>query len=51
MGHTDASITQRVDGHVFEGAQVRLTEKLDALRESSTAPADIVALRRGVTQK
>jgi integrase len=47
MGHTDASITLRVYGHIFEGAQTRLTEKLDALRESTAASAgDIVGLRR-----
>lgn len=47
MGHTDASITLRVYGHVFEGAQARLTAKLDELRASTAAPtAEIVALRR-----
>lgn len=46
MGHTDASITLRVHGHVFEGAQVRLTAKLDALRESTATPSgEVVALR------
>jgi integrase len=46
MGHTDASITLRVYGHVFEGAQARLTAKLDELRASTAAPtAEIVALR------
>src|SRR5690242_3890732 len=31
MGHTDASITLRVYGHIFEGAQRRLTATLDQL--------------------
>lgn len=45
MGHTDASITLRVYGHLFEGAQARLTEKLDALRESTAAASgEVVAL-------
>jgi hypothetical protein len=50
MGHTDASITLRVYGHLFEGAQQRLTDQLDELRRVS-APAttdDVVTpLRRG----
>jgi integrase len=53
MGHTDASITLRVYGHVFEGAQARLTAKLDELRASTATPtAEIVgAMARRVTQK
>ncbi len=47
MGHTDALITLRVYGHLFEGAQARLTEKLDALRRSTAGAAgELVALRR-----
>ncbi|HEX9504771.1 MAG TPA: site-specific integrase, partial [Acidimicrobiia bacterium] len=47
MGHTDASITLRVYGHLFEGAQERLTEKLDALRrQSATTTGTVVALPR-----
>lgn len=47
MGHTDASITLRVYGHLFEGAQHRLTEKLDALREATQPTSGAVTpLRR-----
>jgi len=47
MGHTDASITLRVYGHLFEGAQERLTEKLDSLRrQSATTTGTVVALPR-----
>ena len=47
MGHADASITLRVYGHLFEGTQARLTEKLDALRQSTAGAAgELVALRR-----
>jgi len=47
MGHTDASITLRVYGHLFEGTQERLTDKLDALRASTAVPAaEVVELRR-----
>lgn len=39
MGHADASITLRVYGHLFEGAQQRLTDKLDELREATASGA------------
>jgi hypothetical protein len=35
MGHSDAAFTLRVYGHLFEGAQAKLSEKLDALREAT----------------
>jgi integrase len=47
MGHTDASITLRVYGHLFEGAQQRLTDKLDALRESTRPDlGEVIPLQR-----
>lgn len=39
MGHTDPAITLRLYGHLFEGAQQSLTDKLDALRNRTSAPA------------
>jgi integrase len=55
MGHSDAAFTLRVYGHLFEGAQAKLSEKLDALREATAnAPAmgTLVNLdaRRDLTQ-
>lgn len=38
MGHTDPSVTLRVYGHLFEGAQEELTDRLDRRRH---APAPI----------
>ena len=35
MGHSDASITLRVYGHLFKGTQARLSEQLGALREAT----------------
>lgn len=35
MGHSDASVTLRVYGHLFKGTQARLSEQLDALREAT----------------
>ena len=35
MGHGDPSITLKVYGHLFEGAQQKLTDQLDALREAT----------------
>ena len=47
MGHTNASITLRVYGHVFEGAQEKLTAKLDDLRASTAPPpAEVVPFPR-----
>ena len=55
MGHSDASFTLRVYGHLFEGAQAKLSEKLDALGEATTnSPAMGTLLnldaRRDLTQ-
>jgi integrase len=35
MGHTDPAVTLRVYGHLFDGAQEKLTAQLDELREQS----------------
>ncbi len=35
MGHSDPSVTLREYGHLIEGAQQRLTDDLDGLREST----------------
>jgi integrase len=40
MGHTDPTVTLRVYGHLFEGAQERLTDKIDALRERTSVPVE-----------
>jgi integrase len=54
MGHTDPAITLRVYGHLFDGAQEKLTAQLDDLREQTmAAPAgEVVSLdeRRAVTR-
>jgi len=55
MGHSDAAFTLRVYGHLFEGAQKALSEKLDALREATAkAPekGELIELemRRDLTQ-
>jgi hypothetical protein len=45
MGHSDPAVTLREYGHLFEGAQQKLTDQLDALRESTAidlAAADII---------
>jgi hypothetical protein len=39
MGHTDPTVTLRVYGHLFDGAQERLTAELDGLRERTRPPA------------
>lgn len=47
MGHGDPSVTLKVYGHLFEGAQQKLTDQLDVLREStegSSGPAQIIDL-------
>jgi len=50
MGHTDPSVTLRVYGHLFEGVQEELTERLDRRRRASapqaTSVAKVVGLRR-----
>jgi integrase len=38
MGHSDPAVTLRVYGHLFDGRQEQLTDKLDELRRS-TKPA------------
>ena len=51
MGHSDAAFTLRVYGHLFEGAQKALSEKLDALREATAnAPeiGELIKLKRVV---
>jgi hypothetical protein len=55
MGHNDAAFTLRVYGHLFESAQAKLSEQLDALRQetaNSPAKGTIVNLdtRRDLTQ-
>lgn len=45
MGHSDAAFTLRVYGHLFEGAQAKLSEQLDALREKTANFADKGTLR------
>jgi integrase len=52
MGHSDPAVTLRNYGHLFEGAQAKLSDQLDALREATaTPPADApvieLADRRG----
>ncbi len=45
MGHTDQAVTLREYGHLFEGAQQKLTDQLDELRESTAVadePAEII---------
>jgi len=48
MGHTDPSVTLRVYGHLFAGAQEDLTQRLDDLRRVSPDPAsgDVVQLEQ-----
>jgi integrase len=43
MGHTDPSVTLRVYGHLFEGVQEELTERLDRRRQACPPPAPAVA--------
>jgi integrase len=50
MGHSDPAMTLRLYGHLFEGAQVQLSEKIDALREAtmpSNADGVVVPIARG----
>ena len=51
MGHSDPSVTLRVYGHLFEGVQQELTDRLDRRRQSvsrTTEPpsASVLELRR-----
>jgi integrase len=52
MGHVDGTVTMKVYGHMFEGAQERLTERLEAMRQTASAPdqevLDLRTRRRGV---
>lgn len=43
MGHTDPAVTLRVYGHLFEGAQQKLTDRLEALRVASAPAVPTVA--------
>lgn len=49
MGHSDPSVTLREYGHLFEGAQEKLTEQLDGLRSASAGghqgDASVVPIR------
>jgi integrase len=36
MGHSDATVTLRVYGHLFEGTQAKLSDQLDGLRAAAT---------------
>jgi len=42
MGHADPSVTLRVYGHLFEGVQEELTERLDQRRQASLPPVTAV---------
>jgi integrase len=50
LGHTDPAMTLRVYGHLFDGVQEDLTQRLDALREStagsSNTAADVLPMTR-----
>jgi hypothetical protein len=39
MGHSDPAMTLRLYGHLFEGTQLQLSEKIDELR-AATEPTD-----------
>jgi hypothetical protein len=44
MGHSDANVTLSVYGHLFEGAQAKLTEQLEALRQTIADAPDNAAV-------
>jgi integrase len=46
MGHTDPAVTLRVYGHLFEGVQSQLTDRLERRRQGARtdSPAQVVAL-------
>jgi len=49
MGHSDPAVTLREYGHLFEGAQERLSEQLDELRQATATAAldaNILQMRR-----
>jgi hypothetical protein len=48
MGHTDPAITLKVYGHLFDGAQEKLTEEIDALR--AQAERNLERRRNNVVQ-
>jgi integrase len=52
MGHSDPSVTLREYGHLFEGIQEQLSEQLDRLRETTSAPTfgAVVELNTGPSQ-
>lgn len=43
MGHSDPAMTLRLYGHLFEGAQMELSERIDELRAVSV-PTDATAI-------
>ena len=50
MGHSDPAMTLRLYGHLFEGTQVELSEKIDSLRVATMPPsveASVVPISRG----
>ncbi len=51
MGHSDSAMTLRLYGHLFEGTQVQLSEKIDELR-AATEPKDgtVVPFRATVSE-
>jgi len=42
MGHSDPAMTLRLYGHLFEGTQVQLSEKIDELRAATEPKAGTV---------
>lgn len=50
MRHSDPAMTLRLYGHLFEGAQVQLSKKINALRRATMpSEASIVPITRGST--
>lgn len=43
MGHSEIGVTMNVYGHLFEGAQVKLTEGLDGLVNSTRGDRELDA--------
>jgi len=47
MGHSDPAMTLRLYGHLFEGAQIELRDRIDALRAASEpTEASVIPIRR-----
>ncbi len=44
MGHTDPAVTLREYGHLYPGAQERLTDQLEALRQSTATPPPVATV-------